>query len=203
MNKNSTAPQLKPAPVDEKPNTSKRTILIAFGGILLVLVCLGVFAGIQKGGRQSDQAQIIESKGQKVDVSTENIETITETLPNGKTATYANTESNRNIIFAISDIGDEYVALSHRAIAGFISAADRDVVTKLCGTDGELADKDDIVIGSMSTSVRMIQYPSDNNCLDELATLRNSDPKSRSKAVELVDQVEADVKQFYATVIIK
>lgn len=200
----STPTPLSPNPLEKKQPAVNPAIWLALGVALLAVLGFGIYTWGQAAEQKDNDVVITETNKMKEETPVaEDANTITTTLPDGKTATYADTEGNRNIEFTSSTKGSGYVDLSHKAVATFLSSADETMVTKLCGANGELAQREDIIVATMSTSVRSVQYPTENNCLDELATLRNTDPTSRAAAAELVKQVASDVRQFYGTVVIK
>ena len=186
------------SPVGNKRTLSKKTIIIAGVAALLVLAA-GAYAWAQTA-RQDNGPEVTTGISDTKD--TDQSDKITAELPNGKTITYENTAANKNISWSSSPKGSDYVDLSHEAISEYLAAADQATVTKLCGESGELATKD-AVVATISTKVRMIEYPTDQSCLEAMATLRNTDSASRTEAAELVEQVKADVKQFYMTATIK
>ena len=175
-------------------STKKRTITIAVSISLLVIIGVCAYALTRPDGVDSTSP---------AGISASSIKSISKKLPNGKTATYDDTEANRNIGFADSAKGMDYVDLTYASVDEFMKTADGDIVTRLCGADGERAQKDNVIVATMSTTVRMIEYPTENNCLDELATLRNTNGQLRTKAVELVAKLKSDIKQFYSSVVIK
>jgi hypothetical protein len=194
-----------PSQIDTRNTTRRRILLITSGIVLLALISFGVYVAMHANAKKNDQALIDNSsqnESQKTD-TTDRSDVITTSLPNGKVATYANTEANQNLSFSSSDKGADYVNVSFKAIEEYLSAADKNTVAKLCGANGELAQIDGIVVATISTNVRVITYPTENNCLDEFATMRNTDSTSRTSASALIKQVSDDVKQFYAKVIIK
>lgn len=180
----------------------RRNLQIVIGIILLSLVALALYFMSRPSDGRADQA-VTNTNDSRAIKTADSSSLLTATLPNGKTATYANTEGNNNITWSSSDKGSDYLALSHKKIEKFISAADAGTITKLCGANGELAQKENIVVGVMSMSVRSIEYPTEENCLDELATLRNTNVDSRSEAKDLLRQVDAEIKEFYSKVIIE
>lgn len=205
-------PVLAPAPApdtlntgDTKNATRKRVLLIAASVVVLALIGFGVYAAMQANTKKNNQAVIgnITRKESQKPAPTNKSDTITTALPNGKMAIYANTEANQNLIFLSSDKGMNYVNVSSKSIAQYLATIDKSIVTKLCGANGELAQIDTIIVATMSTNVRMVSYPEDTSCLHELSTMRNADVASRHSAVALIAQVNADVKEFYSTVIIK
>jgi hypothetical protein len=200
-----TTPLSSPIPGEKKPAALKPWLLVTIGVALLALIGFGIYTWGQAAEQKKNDAVVVPDTDKVVEEApvVEDTATITSTLPNGKTATYANTESNRNITFASSAMGVEYVDLSHRAVEAFIASVDEATLTKLCGPNGERAQRDDIVIATMSTVVRSVQYPTENSCLDELATLRNTDPAMRAAAAQLVEQVASDIRHFYAAVVVK
>ena len=200
-----TTPPSSPSLGGKKPAALNPWLLVIIGVALLAMIGFGIYTWGQAAEQKNNDTVVVpdvDKVGEETPV-VEDAATITSTLPNGKTATYANTESNRNITFASSAMGAEYVDLSHRAVEAFIASVDEATLTKLCGPNGELAQRDDIVVATMSTVVRSVQYPTENSCLDELATLRNTDPVMRTAAAALVKEVASDVRHFYMAVVIK
>ncbi|MDB5187130.1 MAG: hypothetical protein JWM07_602 [Candidatus Saccharibacteria bacterium] len=193
-----TDPTTPPAGKNTKLN--KRTLLIVIGSLLLVAAAFVAYILMQQNRGTDHQGSAIVDQEHSKPTNTDDISV---KLPNGKTATYKNTEGNRNIAFADSDKGMEYVALSHKEVERFLSSADQEIMTRLCGADGERADVENIVLANMSTKVRMIEYSTESNCLSELATMRNSDTQLRTDAAALIQRVEDDIKAFYSAVIIK
>lgn len=185
---------------DKAPKSNKRTALIAVGiSLLVVAAFVGYILLQQKQGADRQDSATVKQESP----NSTNTDDISIKLPNGKMATYTNTEGNRNITFADSDKGMEYVALSHKEVERFLTTVDQDIITRLCGADGERADIEHIVLANMSTEVRMVDYPTESSCLSELATMRNSDSQLRAAAAALIEQAESDIKEFYRTVIIK
>lgn len=185
-------PTSDPSPQQDKRKITKKAIIAG----LVILLALGAIAYIwahtnQKDDKPTDVITDVQEDGK-----------ITDALPNGKTITYDDTRANLNITWASSSKGDDYLELSHKAIGKFIANADQEIVTKLCGANGELATKSEIV-GTISTTVRTIEYPTEASCLDTLATPRNTDATLRAEASRLAKQVKADIKQFYMTAVIK
>lgn len=184
----------------DKHTARTRALLVASGVTILIslgLIGFGMYTAMQANTKKDDP--VVGSGDQKTEVSN----TITTPLPNGKTATYADTAANKNISFSSSAKGPDYVDLSYKTVSEYIAAADKATVTKLCGVNGKLAAIDNIVVGTMSTSVRAIEYPTKGSCLDELASMRNADSAARTSASALIKQVDTDVRQFYKTVVIK
>jgi hypothetical protein len=197
MNKNTTS-----MPSSTVNNKNRRNLRIATGVVLVLVLALTLYFILWPIKQKNNEANTNTGGSQAVEV-TDDANTLKGTLPNGKTITYPNTEGNRNISWSSSEKGANYVSLSHKGIEKFLSTVDPTVITKLCGTNGELARKDDIVVATMSTLSRLVEYSVDDNCLDELATLRNTDVKSRTEARALVKVVDADIQEFYKKVIIK
>lgn len=190
-------------PANTKNTARKRMMLIISGIVALALIGLGVYAYMQMNDK-NDQAATQDNLSQADGTdATNKAAMITTTLPNGKTAAYADTEANKNLSFSTSAMGDDYVDVSYKAIGDYLAAAEQDSVDLLCGANGEKAQIENIVVATMSTSVRAIEYPTENNCLDEFATLRNPDSASQTSASALIKQVDKDVREFYRTVIIK
>lgn len=186
------------SPAGSKRKLSKKTIIIVGIATLLVLAA-GAYVWAQTAQRNNDKDVAVDiTDAEGADQAGE----VTAKLPNGKTITYENTTANKNISWSSSAKGSDYVDLSHGAVGKHLAAADQAMVTKLCGANGELATKDGAV-ATISTKARMVEYPTDQSCLEAMATLRNTDPTSRKEAAELAEQVHADIKQFYATVTIK
>ena len=186
-----------------RPSASRKRTILIVAAVLIVLAAFAAYAYIQRqNSLHNDSVVVADNDDTKID-STINLEKMTTDLPNGTTAIYDNTDGNRSIIFAESEKGMDYVDLSHSGVEDFLRAADTDVVTRLCGANGERAEIENVIVATMSTSVRMIEYPTENSCLDELATMRNSDSDMRTQAIELIQSVESDVKQFYKTVVVK
>lgn len=183
-------------------NTNRRNLRIATGVVLVLVLALTLYFILWPTKKKTDDANTNTNDSQVTEVTGDS-KTLTGTLPNGKTVTYPNTEGNQNISWSSSKKGADYVALSHKGIDKLLSTVDPDVIAKLCGANGELAQKNDIVVATMSTVSRSIEYPAGNNCLDELATLRNTDVKSRTDARALIEVVDADIQEFYKKVIIK
>lgn len=183
----------------------KLFILIAVGVIALALIGYGVYVAAQAVTKKNDH--VVTDNTTKNDsqnnARSNDPSTITTTLPNGKIATYPDNKGNREIGFVPSKMGDDYVGLTHAGVADFIATVDPATVARLCGENGELAQKDGVIVGTISTSVRMIQYPSKRNCVDELATLRNKDADVRAVAAQVAKQINIDIEQFYQNVVIK
>jgi len=106
-----------------KHATRTRLLLITAGAVVLALIGFGVYAVIQANTKKNDQALINNNTKQEPQKTapTNGSDTITTVLPNGKTATYANTEANQNLLFSSSDKGANYVNISSKAIANYIA----------------------------------------------------------------------------------
>lgn len=192
-----------PESTTKKYKNFKLIAVVATSALFLGLAIWGFYAWAQQNELDNSQTKIVQMDKRDVSGGSDKSETLSTTLPNGKTATYADTESNRNIVFSDSDKGMMYVDLSHKSVERFIATVDEYIVSRLCGPNGERAAKDNIIIATMSTEHRTVEYSTTDNCLSELATMRNSDSSSRAKASELIEQAESDIRRFYATVIIK
>lgn len=189
-------------PLSDNDKKIKRNLRMVIAIAVLALIVLALYFMLRPVEQNTDQVMTNKDDSRAIETA-DNSRIMTSTLPNGKIATYSDTEGNKNISFSSSTKGSDYVALSHKGIQKFISAVDSSIVTELCGANGELAQKDGIIVGIMSTSVRSIEYPTKESCLDELATLRNTDQTSRAEAGRLIKQVTTDVRAFYSNVVIK
>lgn len=193
---------MPPSPSPANNIKIRRNLQIVIGIIVLALLALALYFMSRPVDHKTNQA-VTNADDSRAIETTDDTNLLTATLPNGKTVTYTNTVGNKNITWSSSKKGSDYIALSHKKVEEFIATADANTIAKLCGANGELAQKDSIIVAVMSTSVRLIEYPTEGNCLDELATLRNTDADSRSRANALIKQVDADVKEFYTKVIVK
>lgn len=211
MNQDQNQPNLPPATPNPTPRASRparRTrlfIYLAVGIIVAAaLIGISIYAFHNKAAKDDNQTRLGDSSHQQSQsASTNQSDQIIITLPNGKVASFANTKENQDFSFLSSSAGSDYVDISSKSINQFVSTADTGTVATLCGAHGELAPTDDIIIATMSTIARVISYPTQRSCLDELASLRNTNPASRSNASALATQVRANIKLFYARVVIK
>jgi hypothetical protein len=205
-----------PTPVEKKKHTALKTL----GATLLSILILGLagyatYAWLQNNELRNDisnkemniktlTAQVDDLKSKDPTAGDTSISTL---LPNGKTATYPDTDGNRNMLFwsAGSDNATaNFILLSHKGIQQFLSGVNSDTIVGLCGTDANLkALKYNISVGIFNTSEKILGQPQNNNCLDVLASMENSDSTLRAKAQAVVSQVKSDTDDFVKSVSIK
>lgn len=120
---------------------------------------------------------------------------ITDTLPNGKTITYADTPGNRNILWwsmGASSTEDNFVKISHKAYAQYANSTDTTLLTKVCGN----AAQGYSIYGILDVTTKKIAPPQNGNCLDRMASTENTDTVSRAAAQKVVNEIKADVDAF-------
>lgn len=183
--------------------------------LTLIILALGGFAYYARNENSKLQAELTQKNGEIATLTTRLQESqkktasreITAALPNGKTASYPDTNGNRNILFwsAGSDMAStNFILLSHKSIQQFLSGVSSDTIVKLCGTDTNIkALKYNISVGIFNTNNKTLGKPQNNSCLDELASSRNTDTALRAKAQAVIDQVNGDVDAFIKSVAIK
>lgn len=204
--------------INQQPQGKGRAKRIA--GLVLVallfvgLAVYGVYAGLNNQKLRDDiakkESENISLAGQidtlQKSATAPKTETITETLPNNKTATYANNEANRNILFwhTADDSQTTYVLLSHKDIQLFLSSVDTETIVALCGTDGSLKGiKYNISVGMFNTSSKTLTSPQNQSCLDILASTENSNITLRNEAKTVKQKVSDEVGAFIENVTIK
>lgn len=192
--------------------------------ILIVIVSLALIGGIGYGvawswkqytdvkdslaSARADNESLQQKNAQlqgELDALSEEAPTITATLPNGKTATYADTPENRNILWwSAGAAGDNYIVVSHRAYREYMATADAALVTKLCGSDSApKAVKADIHYGTLDTTSKTKTLPQTANCVATIASATNTDAASKAAAQKVLDQIKTEVDAFIASVTIK
>jgi cell division protein FtsB len=128
---------------------------------------------------------------------------ITDTLPSGKTMTYADTPGNRNILWwnaSAASTDSNYIRLSHKAYQQYMSSTDATLLTKVCGSGTDITD---LSYGLFDTATKKITLPQNQSCLDTMASVTNTDAASRAAAQKVVDQIKTDIDAFTAAVTIQ
>ena len=170
-------------------------VVLVVGG-LVYIAWNNSFRATDNSAQQTDTNQVTK---------TEEIPTITTTLPNGKTATYPGIKTSKNIVFLAQEESDnsEYVKITHTAYKKFIDYLGGNV-DDLCGPDDNLkAIKKDIIFGLLNTSDKTITYPQNQNCVEYIVSDENSDTRFKREAQQVLDQVKADVNSFIKSVTIQ
>lgn len=125
---------------------------------------------------------------------------ITETLPNGKKITYADTPGNRNVLWwsaGASEIDSNYIVISHKAYTQYMNGTDAALLNKVCGAGDNLkAIRADLNYGLFDTTTKKITPPQNGGCLDMMASTDNTDATSRAAAQKVVDEIKADIDAF-------
>jgi len=187
-----------------KKNSQKGSALIIIITAVVVLVVGGlVYVAWNNSFRAEDKPtqQTETSQG----TQTEEIPTVTTTLPNGKTAVYPGIKTNKNIVFLAQTEFDnpEYVKITHVAYKKFLDYLGGNV-DDLCGPDDNLkAVKKDIIFGLLNTTDKTITYPQNGNCVEYIASDENSDTRFKREAQQVLDQVKSDVNSFVKSVTIQ
>jgi hypothetical protein len=129
---------------------------------------------------------------------------ITDTLPNGKTITYPDTPGNRNILWwsgGSTLVNDVSIRISHKAYAQFVHSTDDALLAKVCGTDLNL--RTDIIYGLFDTATKKVSLPQNQNCLDKMASVENTDSVSRADAQKVLADIKVDIDAFVASATIQ
>lgn len=130
----------------------------------------------------------------------------TVTLPNGKTATYPDTENNKKIGFKSAEKGNEdgtYVTMTHTGYATFMSSVDPAMLNDLCGPDAESTAQKNDIVGLFRTSDKTITLPPEATCFNLLTSSNNTDSILREKASAADNAISSDVGNFIKDVTIK
>ncbi|MDN5274143.1 MAG: hypothetical protein JWP06_44 [Candidatus Saccharibacteria bacterium] len=209
-----------PFPVKKSHRGIKRV-----GIVILFLLLLGAagygayYVLMQNRDLQSAQTNLSNEQAKGKSLAAENSElknqvaaksatpTITDTLPNGKMITYADTAANRNILWWSSGstlLKDNSIKLSHKGYQQYLSMVDDSLVASVCGTDQNLkALRTNIVYGLIDTTTKKITAPQNQNCVEAIASTDNKDAVSRVAAQKVLDGIKADVAAFIASATIK
>lgn len=209
-------PPTYPTPVKVKMShkilKSLRAFLVAL--VILCLASYAAYAWIQNTDLQKN-VSIKEAENKTLAAQIESLQdksagtnaTITELLPNGKVATYPDTDGNRNILFwsaGNDNATANFILLSHKSIQQFLSGVNSDTIVKLCGTDTNLkALKYNISVGIFNTDEKILGQPQNGSCLDVLASNSNPDNALRVKAQSVINQVKDDTDNFIKSVSLK
>lgn len=131
---------------------------------------------------------------------------ITVTLPNGKTATYSDTEANKKFGFKAAETGNQdgsYVVMTHTGYSTFLSTVSSSLLDELCGTKEKPTAKRTDEVGLFRTSDKTVIPPQETTCFSILGSSDNPDAVVREKAASADDAISKDVNDFIANVIIK
>jgi hypothetical protein len=190
--------------------------------VLLVIVFLvgGIAYGVALAWREysnvkdslaSEQAKNKElsSKNSQLQKTADSAATsdITDTLSNGKTITYPDTPGNRNILWWSSGaafVSDNSIRISHKAYVQYMNSTDDTLLTKVCGADASpTAQRADIYYGLFDTSTKKISLSQDQNCLDAMASVANTDATSRAAAQKVQASIKTDIDAFVESITIQ
>ena len=183
-----------------RSSQAKTRVIVALS-ILAVLIACAVGYVVWRVASSANQ----QSDSTHKSTSTEPVPEKTIKLPNGKTATYPDIKTYRDIVFAVHD-GDEnsdYVVISHKAYQDYLTyvGANADDV---CGRDdAPKAIKQDIVYGILNTSTKAITYPQNSNCIDLMAADDTPLPQFKQGAQDVLARVKSDIHSFLQVVSIK
>lgn len=126
-------------------------------------------------------------------------------LPNGKTATYPDVKTYRDIVFAVhnGDESSDYIEISHKAYQEYLTYLGGNV-DDICGPDdAPKAIKKDIIYGLLNTNTKAITYPQNWSCIDLLASDQNPRPEFKQGAQDVLGRVKGDIESFLKSVTIQ
>lgn len=194
--------------------------VVGFVTLILALLCAiaySLYAWNQNNNLQSnlsnEQSKAKSLSGQNAQLQKQlasnlsGTTSITQTLANGKTATYPDNEGNRRILFwsaGIENNTKNFILLSDSSLQAFLSGVDPSVITKLCGTlASPTVLQYNISVGILNTDSKVLQKPQNESCVDVLASDKNTNASLKAQAVSVLAQVSNDVNSFIKSVTIK
>lgn len=213
----STTPYVPP----QLPVKKSRKALKITGLVLLILALLGAAGYSVYAWQQNTQLQsnIKSEQDKNTSLSTENselkkqlesstaLQTVVDALPNNKTATYPNTEANRNILWwSASTEKDKQnlVVLSHKQYQDFLSGINPDLITEMCGTTASPKSLlYNIPTGTLDTTTKKFTKSEAKNCLGTLASAENKNETVRKQAATALTTINDEVAAFVESVEIK
>ncbi|MDB5167056.1 MAG: hypothetical protein JWN26_201 [Candidatus Saccharibacteria bacterium] len=134
---------------------------------------------------------------------------IQATLPNGKVASFPDTDSNRNILWWASgssadELSSKYIFISDKLYQQYMAELDDTIKVTYCGTNNDLkALQSDLVFGLLNTDNKQITHPQNGNCLQAVASNDNADLTTRASAQKVLSEINNDMQAFIASVSIK
>jgi len=214
----STTPYVPP----QLPAAKKNRKALKITGLILLIVALlgsagyGVYAWQQNAQLQSS---VKSEQDKSASLNTENTElkkqlesstalqTIVDALPNNKTATYPNTEANRNILWwnaSTEKDKQNLVVLSHKEYQDFLSGINPTLITEMCGTTATPKSLlYNIPTGTYDTTTKKFTKSETKNCLDTLASAENKNETVRKQASTALTMINNEVAAFVESVEIK
>lgn len=214
-------PSTTPYTPPQLPVKKSRKGLKITGLVLLVLSLLGTAGYSIYAWQQNNQLQasIKTEQDKSASLTTENtaikkqlesstaLQTIVDALPNNKTATYPNTEANRNILWwSASTEKDKLnlIVLSHKEYQDFLSGINPELITEMCGTTASpKALLYTIPTGTLDTTTKKFTKSETKNCLDTLASTENKNETVRKQASTALTTINDEVTAFVESVEIK
>lgn len=213
----STTPYVPP----QMPVKKDRKALKTTGVILLVIALLGTAGYGVYAWQQNTQLQssVKSEQDKNTSLTTENtalkkqlesstaLQTIVDALPNNKTATYPNTEANRNILWWSAGTEKDkldLVVLSHKKYQDFLSGINPELITEMCGTAASPKSQlYNIPTGTLDTTTKKFTKSATKNCLDTLASAENKNETIRKEASTTLATINDEVAAFVESVEIK
>lgn len=130
---------------------------------------------------------------------------VTVALPNGKTATYADTDATKKFGFKAATAGNadgSYLVLTHTDLVPFFASVDAKVLEKVCGKDGE-AQKANGIVALLRTTDKTLTLPADRSCFNRLGSSDNTDTILREKATNLDNAMSSGANALLQNLTIK
>lgn len=132
--------------------------------------------------------------------------TVTEKLDNGSTIKYLLTSGNAQLVFLGSPSGEpgSFVAFTHKKVIHYVATISSEDRKNICNARTESFDQTSVAMGFLDPQKKAFAHNQYANCLQSMAAPNiNKNPASQQAAKKILDEVDADIADFFKGVTIE